>query len=343
KTDGRHAGVVFGVDLEQDLARRDFTINAIAYHPLRHAWRDPFDGQGDLERKLVRAVGDAAERFREDYLRILRALRFAGRFGFEIDPATWEAAKANAGGLEHLSAERVREEWFRGLETSRRPSELLRLWCEIGAVELWMREVRCAQYVVRGKQGAGHGAQEGATTVIDRLGGSDPVLLTAYLSDDPGATLARLKCSTAEIERGREIGRMRDTWPDPASRAAVRRWMSEALDVVDDLLAIRIAEGKDGELARAVAETRAAKAPLRVGDLAVNGDDLIAAGIPEGPEIGNTLRRLLDEVLEDPQLNTKDRLLRSIPEASTRRTAHSAQGSAHSPQRGRGGGARKRK
>ncbi len=134
KTDGRHAVVEFGVSLDQDLARRDFTINAIAYHPLRHEWRDPFGGAGDLEAKLVRAVGDPAARFTEDYLRIVRALRFAARFGFAIEPATWDAAVAAAEGLDRLSAERVRDEWFKGLEVAQRPSRFVTLWRDVGAL-----------------------------------------------------------------------------------------------------------------------------------------------------------------------------------------------------------------
>src|SRR5207244_3738847 len=98
KTDGRHAVVEFGVSLMDDLARRDFTINAIAYHPIRHEWRDPFHGAEDLEHKLIRSVGDANWRFQEDYLRILRALRFSARFEFRIHPRTLEAAKANIQG-----------------------------------------------------------------------------------------------------------------------------------------------------------------------------------------------------------------------------------------------------
>ena len=99
KTDGRHAVVEFGVSLDEDLARRDFTINAIAYHPIRHEWRDLFGGAQDLEDGVIRAVGTAWQRFREDYLRILRALRFAARFGFTIEQATWKAAKACVAGL----------------------------------------------------------------------------------------------------------------------------------------------------------------------------------------------------------------------------------------------------
>jgi tRNA nucleotidyltransferase (CCA-adding enzyme) len=132
KTDGRHAVVEFGASIDEDLARRDFTINAIAYHPLESEWRDPYDGHRDLERGVLRSVGDPSQRFREDYLRILRALRFAARFGFTIEDATWEAAKANAEDLRRLSAERVRDEWLKGLETAQRPSELVRLWEEVG-------------------------------------------------------------------------------------------------------------------------------------------------------------------------------------------------------------------
>ncbi len=144
-TDGRHAVVRYGVSLEEDLARRDFTINAIAYHPLRHEWRDPFEGKRDLERSLVRAVGDPAQRFQEDYLRILRALRFAARFDFTIDPATWDAARTAAPGLAQLSAERVREEWFKGLQTARSIAKLASLWLEVGAAGVWIPELeQCA-------------------------------------------------------------------------------------------------------------------------------------------------------------------------------------------------------
>ena len=138
KTDGRHAEVEFGVSLDEDLARRDFTINAIAYHPLRQEWRDLFGGAEDMDAKVIRAVGDPAQRFREDYLRILRALRFAARFDFDIDADTWAAAISCVAGLQHLSAERVREEWFGGLEGSEVVAEFVALWTELGALEMWL-------------------------------------------------------------------------------------------------------------------------------------------------------------------------------------------------------------
>ena len=174
-TDGRHAVVEYGVSLDDDLARRDFTINAIAYHPLRHEWRDPFDGAGDLDRRLVRAVGDPTARFAEDYLRILRALRFAARFGFAIEAGTWAAARAAAPGLSRLSAERVREEWFKSLGTARDLGELVRLWHEVGAARVWLPEL----------------VPDASTRLAAPAasGDRDPVLLTTRLTSDPAAVL----------------------------------------------------------------------------------------------------------------------------------------------------------
>ena len=307
-TDGRHAQVAFGVSLDQDLARRDFTINAIAYHPLRHEWRDRFGGDADLQRKLIRAVGDPAQRFREDYLRILRALRFAARFDFAIDPATWEAARASIAGLKRLSAERVRDEWFKGLRSAQRPSELVTLWDEVGALSLWMPEVSRELYAGRGTRPTAHSAQR---TMLDALP-PDPVLITSYLSADPAATLTRLRCSNAEIERGRRIAAYRDTWPDPGSDASIRRWLAAVGPAAGDLLALARARGEAEELIAAVDRVRAAQPPLTLGDLAVSGDDLIAAGVPRGPAIGETLRTLLDLVLEDPSLNNTPALLAKV-------------------------------
>src|SRR6478672_9285649 len=110
KTDGRHAVVEFGASLDEDLARRDFTINAIAYSPKKDEIRDPYNGGQDLERKIIRAVGEPWERMREDRLRALRAIRFGARFGFEIDPKTWAAIIESAPQLGRLSAERVKQE-----------------------------------------------------------------------------------------------------------------------------------------------------------------------------------------------------------------------------------------
>src|SRR5881397_3337898 len=297
KTDGRHAVVEFGVSLMDDLARRDFTINAIAYHPIRHEWRDPFHGAGDLEHKLIRSVGDANWRFQEDYLRILRALRFSARFEFRIHPRTLEAAKANVQGLAQLSAERVRDEWFKGIATAARVSKLLALWIDTGAARIWLPEIRKTE---NGKGEAGN---------VDRLP-RDPVLITAVLASDPASLLTRLKCSNKDIERGRAIARWRDQYPDPKHLPDVRRWLAEVGDYADDLLVLLPAPRSP--LPKVVESIRAAKDPLTVKDLAVKGDDLLAAGVRPGPDVGETLERLLAAVLEDPSRNTRDYLLSRV-------------------------------
>lgn len=303
-TDGRHAVVQFGVSLMDDLARRDFTVNAIAYHPIRHEWRDPFKGADDLAAKLIRSVGDANWRFQEDYLRILRALRFSARFTFRIHPGTLEAAKANVQGLAQLSAERVRDEWFKGIATAARVSKLLALWMDVGAARIWLPEIRDAR-----------GGMREALQRVDKLP-RDPVLITAYLASDPASLLTRLKSSTRDIERARAIGQWRDNYPDPKHLPDVRRWLSQTGEYADDLLTLLPAHPASRiplpGLPKVVAAIRAAKDPLTLKDLAVSGDDLLAAGVRPGPEVGETLQRLLGDVLEDPTRNTRDYLLSRV-------------------------------
>ena len=223
-TDGRHAVVEYGVSLEDDLARRDFTINAIAYHPLRHEWRDPFGGQRDIQERLIRAVGDPGQRFAEDYLRILRGLRFAARFDFSIAPPTWAAARAAAPGLAQLSAERVRDEWFKGLTTARAVTRCASLWIEVGAAQIWIPEL------VNGPLSRGQIVEPPARV-------RDPVLLTALLTSRPTAVLRRLRASNAEIDRAEAM----ETGPEEPSGQddhSVRRWLTAAGSAADEQAAL---------------------------------------------------------------------------------------------------------
>ncbi len=139
ETDGRHAVVEYADRLDEDLARRDFTINAIAYHPLHHEFHDPMGGWEDLQCRVLRCVGEPATRFAEDYLRVLRGLRFAGRYELEIDPATWDALVAAAPNLPRLSGERVREEILKVL-AGPVPSRSLELYRRSGAVVVLIPE-----------------------------------------------------------------------------------------------------------------------------------------------------------------------------------------------------------
>ena len=307
-TDGRRAVVAFGVSLEEDLARRDFTINALAYHPLRHEWRDPYGGETDLGRKVIRAVGDPALRFREDYLRILRALRFAARFDFAIEPATWSAAVAAAEGLPSLSAERVRDEWFKGLRTARSLAALVRLWWDSGAAPRWLPEL------VRSSDPAG--AADGPLAVLSRLEARraaplsrDPVLLTALLCRDPVAVLGRLKASRAEIARAAAIV-TGPVEPDGLTPLAVRRWMAAVGEAADDLSVIwQLRHGIAPPWIAVVRGVRERGEPLTRKALAISGDDLIAAGMAPSPALGAILDQLLNQVVDDPTLNSRETLL----------------------------------
>ena len=297
-TDGRHAVVQYGASLEDDLARRDFTINAIAYHPLRREWRDPFDGAGDLAAGMVRAVGRPADRFREDYLRILRALRFAARLDFRIEQATWAAAQEHAPGLEQLSAERVRDEWFKSLRTARAIERLVDLWWASGAAA-----VRLPELATPGQVSAMRGI------AATGLGERDPVLLTAVLCRDAATVLERLRASNSDIERARALAELPDA-PGSVSPADVRRWLARVGAAADDIIAVAVLRhGAPPAWTAPVTAVRERGDPLGRRDLAVTGDDLRAAGLPPGPRLGAVLDRLLDAVLEDPSLNRRDVLM----------------------------------
>jgi tRNA nucleotidyltransferase (CCA-adding enzyme) len=295
-TDGRHAVVEYGVTLEEDLARRDFTINAIAYHPIRQEWRDPFEGLADLTGRVVRAVGDPSERFREDYLRILRAVRFAARFEFIIEPATWTAAGDSAPGLANLSAERVRDEWFKGLRTARSVAGLVLLWRGVGATTYWMPEL-----------------ERTTPEILSRAAGlpldqRDPVLLTALLTATPDHVLRRLRASSAEVDRAKACAEEPPA-PEGLEEPVVRRWLSRVGRAADDLLALwALRHGTSPPWAPVVRTIRQRGDPLSRADLAITGNDLREAGA-SGRRIGEILSVLLDRVLETPALNSRETLL----------------------------------
>ena len=185
------------------------------------------------------------------------------------------------------------------------------LWREVGGVGVWLPEVERAEGRKGGRAEGGGGTGD-VVEGIDRTGLRDPVLITSILSRDPVTTLTRLKCSRVEIERGGRIGRFREEWPDSSSAVEVRRWMAKVGDSADDLVCLARVRGVADGLEKAVARVRESGAPLTVGDLAVSGEDLLAAGVTKGPMVGKTLRKLLDIVLEDPTLNTRAELLARI-------------------------------
>jgi tRNA nucleotidyltransferase (CCA-adding enzyme) len=345
RTDGRHAEVEFGASLDEDLARRDFTINAIAYSPRLGVLHDPFEGRRDLERKVLRAVGVPTDRMHEDRLRALRALRFAARFGFEIEPHTWRAIVDSARFLTRLSRERVKQELEKTMEQVARPSRALQLWRSSGALAALIPELMSQPDVAF--VSADHIALP-EDTDNEGLAASRKVnrLATMFLGVEEGTArrvLRELRFSNREIGW---IGSIAGTWRelDPRIRAVLareegatdvdlRRWVARTgRTEIRDLLRVAYARwaaeraygGEAPALARASALYRRAlrtayRDPISLDDLAVDGNDLSDIGIPPGPQVGTTLRRLLAEVVEDPARNTREYLLslaRAIARAS---------------------------
>ena len=316
ETDGRHATVEFADTLQEDLARRDFTINAIAWHALRQELFDPFDGAADLEQGILRTVGRADERFREDWLRILRALRFAGRFGLEIEDGTWRAACDLSPNLPRLSPERIREELMKVLGDDPAPGRSLRLYAGCGALEVLYPEVDA----VRRRDVR---AWERTLDVVEALPTGRPDLRLAALlrpleEAEAAAVLVRLRLSNRLTD---EIAHLAGADPLPeadAPAAEVRRWLSrhgaERLNPVTRL-ELAAARTVGGDRCRQVVEAwRAARRivragpPLSVSDLALDGRGLIALGLKPGPRFGDILEELLEWVLEDPERNRREAL-----------------------------------
>lgn len=345
ETDGRHARVVFADHVDEDLQRRDFTINAVAWHPLTGEVRDPHGGLPDLRAGILRTVGDPAERFREDRLRVLRALRFAGRFGMRIDDATWAAARASAPALVHLSAERVREELLKVMRQVDPPSVSLRLYAESGALAHLYPELQaCVGAPDRSGDVWSHLLATVDAVHPHRAELRIPALLhdagkplTRQVDDDgrvswpehaaAGAAVAhrllrRLKFSNAETDLAVHLVAQHADFPAPDAPAPeLRRWLRRlGREYVHDVFRLRIADLRargedDARLAdahrlftRARAELGRAS-PLEIGDLAIGGGELRQLGLPPGPLYGEILRDLLERVTDDPSLNDRDTLL----------------------------------
>lgn len=332
ETDGRHARVVFANTIEEDLTRRDFTINAVAWHPLTRELRDPHGGVGDLQAGRLRTVGEPTERFREDRLRVLRALRFAGRFELEIESATWNAIVAITPELGALSAERIREELRKCLGEVVRPSETLRLYAASGALQVWYPELQACLGV---PDESGKDVWMHLLRTTDALPRHRVTLrLVALLHDigkpvDPrnhalaGAALAdrllrRLRASNAEIDRVVHLTAQHADLPSAdVSDAELRRWLQRVgRTYVPDLLRLRVAKlrARDADpatllpLIRRIRRVTQEHPPLTAGELAIGGRELIEWGIRPGPRMGEVLKELLGRVVEEPTLNTPDAL-----------------------------------
>ena len=328
--------------IQDDLAGRDFTINAVAYSLNQNILIDPFGGVNDLSQRLLRAVGDAETRFLEDPLRIMRLIRFGPAQNFAVDQAVLNSAEKLAPSLESVSAERIRDELEKIL-VSRCPAQALRLMVDLGIMAVVLPEALPA---VGFEQNKFHSQDvfEHSLSVIEKCPAVAALRLAALFHDlgkpaslsiEPSGErhfyeheVVSSKICSAVMARLRFSGEMRDKVcsivklhmrPLECGAPGVRRLMRDLGPWFDDWRAFKIADAppvmneKDfgGRLARfdGLAALEKERLSKQSGRLAVNGHDLIALGMRPGIELGRTLKALEELVLEDPSLNTREILL----------------------------------
>jgi len=358
--------VEFTGEIRQDLARRDFTINALALSE-NGTLLDFFGGLDDLQAGIIRAVGDPAERFGEDALRMLRAVRFAAQLGFEIEPETFAAIRENAHLLVHVSAERIRDEFVRAL-LSPAPRYAVELLRETGLLAHFLPELlegvdfeqnRHHRYSVweHNLLALEHISQHAPAELHLRLAAllhdiAKPRTLTVdsegrrhfYHHETEGARLAaeilrRLRFDNDTIKKVTHLIRHHlalHHYPEMTD-AAIRRLIRRiGLENLDDLIYLRAADraasgtkkgpisGGTRLLLERIEQVLAADAAFGLKDLAVNGHDVMAAaGIRPGPLVGKILNHLLEEVLDDPEKNTRTYLLPRIQQLAAELSAAS--------------------
>lgn len=344
--DNRHPKQVsFTANLTEDLARRDFTINAMAYNP-DCGLVDVFGGLEDLRRKVIRCVGTAAERFDEDALRILRAIRFSAQLGFDIEKNTREAMTKKARHLQNISAERIQAELIK-LLTSEHPEKLHEAY-ELGITEVILPEYDAIVGVSQNTPNHIYTVDK-HTMIALKAVEATPVLRLTMLMHDMGKPAVK-----KTVEDGRDIFYRH---PEVSARIAktilkrlkfdndtldkvVRlvkwhglKYNAEAVDVrkalnrvgrdiFDDFIKVQTADvlAKSPAVIERKLELLKEKTALyhqiieenqcfEIKSLAINGRDLIAAGIEAGPLLGAVLERLTEEVIEDQSLNTKEKLV----------------------------------
>ena len=342
--DNRHPGdVAFGASLEEDLSRRDFTINAMAFNG--EGLIDKYNGQKDMEAKIIRTVGDPTDRFSEDALRVMRAIRFATRFQFAIEDKTKSAVAKLAKNLKTISAERIRDELTKIVEAPVKPSHGFNLMQETGILKIILPELDDGVGVEQNHHhiytvfehntlSLDFAAEYEYTTAVrfaslfHDIGkpatkegkGRDS---TFYNHDIVGAKqtrdiMKRLKFPKAFGQKVVTLVRYHLFFYDVGvvTDAAIRRLVKKVgKENIQDLLKVRIAERKGSGVPKArpyrlrhmeYMIEKVARDPISVKMLKLNGDYMISdMGFSPGPRMGWILNALLEEVLDDPKKNTK--------------------------------------
>ncbi len=349
-SDGRRPdSVVFVGDIDHDLARRDFTVNAIAYDPVDGRVVDPFHGLVDMRAKVLRAVGDPKERFQEDGLRILRGARFVATLEFELEDATEAAFRGALDTYRKVSPERVREEWLKTMK-ARAPSRAFEVMRRTGILEVTypelLEQVGCEQ-----NQWHAYDVWDHTMRVLDESEG-DPVERVAALLHDVAKPRTRARSDETgdwTFYHHERVGAdMADRWlrdyrfsnqerelivalvrhhlicyGSEWTDAAVRRFIKRVgPDRVEPLLRLGEADalGKGRNVEQELAALKELRGrideqveqggALTTQDLAIDGNDVmqhLEGGA--GPVVGQVLRELLEQVIEDPSLNTRDKLM----------------------------------
>ena len=306
-TDGRHPDEVhFVPDVWEDLARRDLTINAMAYNE-KEGLVDPFGGQADLQSGIVRAVGVPRQRFTEDALRILRLYRFAARFGFAIDPPTAQAAQELCAHLDCVSVERIEEELAKLLSAPAPAAYLNEKILGVVLPELSPEALAAAKPVV-------DACPAGAENLPIRLA----ALLLSLGEDGIRRTLKRLRCSNALIEEAAVLVREAVPGVPVSLNIYARRLLGRYnLCTVQRIAALGTALQPEhaadfAALSELAEQLDADGVCCRVSQLAVNGRDLMAAGVPAGPGIRKVLEALLDGVIREEYPNERKALLAAV-------------------------------
>lgn len=349
--DGRHPSeVTFTASLKEDLRRRDFTINAMAYNA-RSGLVDLYGGLADMENRVIRCVGNAGERFDEDALRMLRAVRFSAQLAYRIEEATGEAVKALAPNLQKISAERIQVELVK-LVTSPNP-DYLRTAYELGITAQILPEFDlCMETPQRHKH---HCYDVGEHILHSMIGvGPDKVMRLGMLFHDIGKpqtltidpdgtthnkrhpyegekitrkVMRRLKFDNDTTDKVTKLVLYHDYDIAP-TEAGVRRAINRmGEDIFAMIFAVRRADiaaqsdymreeklAKVAYIEKLYSEIMARKDAVTLKDLAISGNDLIAEGMPPGRQIGETLSALLERVLDDPSLNKREILLKLYKE-----------------------------